>query len=145
MFRMHHILIIAVFIFGSLAGGCKSKDAEKPSVEQTDATTASTEPVEQEKAESPEKQDSTENLEEVLSPDELRKKNLKESYLRLHCLRKSSGAESSMLAYKDAGFDTAAAWSKAWHAEAEKNPEWATTIVSEAIEKGCKYAQQNED
>ena len=72
------------------------------------------------------------------SPQETRRANLRSSFLELNCLRKSSGTELSLAVYKKAGFEDAASWSKAWHEEAEKNVEWASKIIEEATEKGCK-------
>lgn len=72
------------------------------------------------------------------SPQEARRANLRSSFLELNCLRKSSGTELSLAVYKKAGFEDAASWSKAWHEEAEKNVEWASKIIEEATEKGCK-------
>jgi len=72
------------------------------------------------------------------SPLEARRATLRSSFLELNCLRKSSGTELSLAVYKKAGFEDAASWSKAWHEEAEKNVEWASKIIEEASEKGCK-------
>ena len=125
----------------SLAGwsGCAKKEEKKgeptPVTETVDAgETASSDadstetalPIEEKKEAAP------------LSPAEERRAKLRSSFLELNCLRKSSGPEASLEVYKKAGFADAAAWSTAWHEEAEKNVEWASKIIEEAVEKGCK-------
>ena len=146
MFQKHVLFFYSVLATLILCGGCKTEKEDKSGTPAAEVNSDTTEAVEEDDATSkgsatkPE----TEPAEEVLSPEEQRKQSLENSYLKLHCLRKSSGPESGMNIYKDAGFETAAAWSSAWHQEAEANPEWASQIVAKAIEKGCKFVNSED-
>lgn len=127
---------LALLIFGT---GC-TKEGSKASVEPvspapTEAMDTSEAPVEQKKA-APAKE------EVEPSPEEKRLATLRVSFLTLHCLRKSGEKEESGALYKQFGFDDAAAWSRAWAAEAEKNSEWASRIVEEATTHGCAFRKE---
>ena len=119
--------------------GCTKKEDEKVQEPSVAETTDAFESDYSDTGTAESASSTTEVKEEApLSPAEELRAKLRSSFLELNCLRKSSGPEKSLAVYKAAGFDDAASWSKAWHEEAEKNVEWASKIIEEAVEKGCK-------
>ncbi len=123
----------------SWAPGCSKKEeqaAPTPSPTPQDTVTQ-TEDVEAKAEPTPEPEAVPEKTEE-----EIRIEQLENSFLRLYCLRKSGAKEDMNPIYTEFGHKDAASWSRAWAAEAEKNPEWARSIVQKAAGKACDVAPQ---
>ena len=138
MLRMNVVWGLAITVLFAGMMGCSKKQKDSPATPEASQPTDAGPAVSGDAGVGAEVNAVEETPPAPQSPLEARRAKLRSSFLELNCLRKSSGTELSLTVYKKAGFEDAAAWSKAWHEEAEKNVEWASKIIEDASEKGCK-------
>jgi len=69
-----------------------------------------------------------------------RRQRLEASFTALYCAQKGNAEGDRLALYKEHGFDSPAAWSKAWHSAARSDVDWANQIVSTTLSSDCKPA-----
>jgi len=144
-------LILALCVLALSLGSCKKQTipkAEEPKAEgMIKAEASGAEGTS--KAVSPERTDRLADVEYVsdMTPPEpkvekktevvLDKKALAESYQKLICIIERQDRTGMSTALAESGYADISEWSRAWEIAMDTDPEWASSVISEAVLEGC--------
>jgi hypothetical protein len=128
---MKYMAMTATLVGLMLAStGCQEEKAEAPADPAAEAPA--------EKSAEPAQPQPEEPAEPNLSKSAERRLRLEASFTALYCAQKSNEGGDRIALYKEHGFNSPAAWSKAWHSAARSDVDWANQIVSKTLSSDCK-------